>query len=162
MEAVRSYLVAIVAACMISVLASVLMRGSPLHKVVQLVGGILILLVAVSPLLSLDTEQLATRLEEFCASVEPDTAGMRQDVQSELARHIKQTCETYIEEKAAELGATVQAEVTLTQEEFPVPCGVTILGTLSPEQITALTDYLTNSLNIPSEQQEWKLYGKLD
>lgn len=159
MGTIRGYLISLVAACMIAVLASVLLHGSPINKFVRLIGGVLVLLVAVSPLLSVDTEQLSERLKEICAVNSFDTDEIAKKTHSALAEHIKQTTETYIENKAAELGAAIQAEVRLTNDEYPVPKKVRIIGTLSLEQIESLTAYLTDSLGIPQEQQEWKLYG---
>ena len=159
METVRSYLISLVAVCMIAVLASVLVHGSPINKFVRFIGGILVLLVAVSPLLSVDTEKLSERLKEICEANSFDTSAVEEKTHSVLSEHIKKTTETYIENKAAELGAAIQAEVTLTNDEYPVPHKVRILGTLTAEQISSLAAYLTDSLGIAPENQEWKLYG---
>lgn len=159
MDAIRTYLVSLVAACMIAVLATVLVQGSPIHKIVRLVAGVLVLLVAISPLLSIDTERLGQELERICSAHSFDTSAVEENSRSVLAEHIKRTTETYIENKAAELGAAIQAKVTLSEEEYPVPIGVTIIGTLSLEQVEALTGYLTESLAIAPQNQEWKLYG---
>lgn len=159
METVRSYLISLVAVCMLAVLASVLVHGSPIHKFVRFIGGILVLLVAVSPLLSVDTEKLSERLKEICEANSFNTSAVAENRYSVLSEHIKQTTETYIENKAAELGAAIQAEVTLTNDEYPVPDKVKIIGTLTAEQISSLAAYLTDSLGIAPEHQEWKLYG---
>lgn len=159
MDGIRSYLISVVAVSMISVLASVLVKSSPLQKVVRLVGGLLILLVAVTPLLRLDMKALGEKIEEFCGSENFDIAKVELQSQNQLALYIKQTTEAYIENKANELGAAIQAEVTLTNGEYPMPHGVTIIGTLNVEQIKALSAYLTDALNIAEENQEWKLYG---
>ena len=159
METIRGYLISLVAVCMIAVLASVLLHGSPINKFVRLIGGIRVLLVAVSPLLTVNTERLSERLEEICGSYAFDTDSVAEERRSFLSEHIMQTTETYIENKAAELGAANQAEVTLTNDEYPVPNKVKIIGTLTVEQIESLAAYLTDSLGIAPENQEWKLYG---
>ena len=110
MGGVKGYLVAIVAACMLTVVASVLVQKSPLKKIVRLIGGILILLVAVTPLLRLDLTQIVDILQNGEYSF--DTSDMEQKRQALLEDHIKQTTEAYIENEAARLGATVQAKVT--------------------------------------------------
>lgn len=159
METIRGYLISLVAVCMIAVLASVLLHGSPINKFVRLIGGILVLLVAVSPLLTVNTERLSERLEGICGTYAFDTDSVAEERRSFLSEHIMQTTETYIENKAAELGAAIQAEVTLTNDEYPVPNKVKIIGTLTVEQIESLAAYLTDSLGIAPENQEWKLYG---
>lgn len=159
MDALRSYLFSLVAACMIAALASVMVKGELPSKIVRLVGGVLVLLVALSPLLTIDTEKLAQALERICQASSFDTGAVAENSHTALAAHIKRTTETYIENKAAELGAAIQAEVTLDNGEYPVPNGVTIIGTLTSEQIIALRAYLTDSLAIAPENQEWRLYG---
>ena len=157
MEGIKGYLVAIVAACMLTVVASVLVQKSPLRKIVRLIGGILILLVAVTPLLRLDMSQIVEYLQGSEYSF--DTSAVEQTWQSQLSEHIKQTTETYIENEAGRLGATVQATVTLTEEEYPVPCHAVLIGTVDADQMEALSEYMETSLGIPRTEQEWRLYG---
>lgn len=157
MEGIKGYLVAIVAACMLTVVASVLVQKSPLRKIVRLIGGIMILLVAVTPLLRLDMSQIVDYLQGSEYSF--DTSAVKQTWQSQLSEHIKQTTETYIENEAGRLGATVQATVTLTEEEYPVPCHAVLIGTVDADQMEALSEYMETSLGIPRTEQEWKLYG---
>ena len=157
MEGIKGYLVAIVAACMLTVVASVLVQKSPLRKIVRLIGGILILLVAVTPLLRLDMSQIVEYLQGSEYSF--DTSAVEQTWQSQLSEHIKQTTETYIEQEAARLGATVQAKVTLTEEEYPVPYHAILIGSVNTGQMNALTAYMETCLGIARTEQEWRLYG---
>ena len=157
MEGIKGYLVAIVAACMLTVVASVLVQKSPLRKIARLIGGILILLVAVTPLLRLDMSHIVDFLQGSEYSF--DTSAVEQTWQSQLSEHIKQATETYIENEADRLGATVQTKVTLTEEEYPVPCHAVLIGTVDADQLEALSEYMETSLGIARTEQEWKLYG---
>ena len=157
MEGIKGYLVAIVAACMLTVVASVLVQKSPLRKIVRLIGGILVLLVAVTPLLRLDMSRIVEYLQGSEYSF--DTSAVEQTWHSQLSEHIKQTTETYIENEANRLGAAVQAKVTLTEEEYPVPCHAVLIGTVDADQMEALSEYMAASLGIPRTEQEWRLYG---
>ena len=159
MGAVREYLLRLVAVCMLAALAAVLVHSSPASRIVRLIGGVLVLLVAVSPLLSIDTQQLSRNLERICAEHSFDTSAVEENTHAALALHIKRTPETYIESKAASLGAAIQAKVEVSDDEQPVPERVTIIGTLTAEQTLVLRQYLTESLGIAPEKQEWKLYG---
>ena len=136
-----------------------LVRSSPASRIVRLIGGVLVLLVAVSPLLSINTQQLSRRLEQICTEHSFDTSAVEENTRAALASHIKRTTETYIENKAASLGAAIQARVIVSDDEQPVPERVTVIGTLTAEQTLALRQYLTESLGIAPEKQEWKLYG---
>lgn len=161
MDSVRSYLLSVVAVCMLAVLANVLVKQSSIQKVVRLITGLLIVLVVLAPLLSVDIEALG---EQLLALTEGsyDSAEVENNYQNRLRQNIKETTEQYIENKATELGAYIQAEVTLSDEEYPIPSHVRIIGSLNYEQIQALTGYLTNSLGIAPEQQEWKTYEILE
>lgn len=159
MESAREYLLAIVAACMIAVLANAMIRNRTVKRVVRFVGGILVILAVVTPLLSLDADRLTAYLDFVTEEYGFDSVRVEKTMQEQLALHIKQTTETYIEQKASELGATVQAEVTLDEGTYPVPVHATVVGTLTPEQMSGLAAFMQDSLGIPTEEQEWKGYG---
>ncbi|MDR0889360.1 MAG: stage III sporulation protein AF [Oscillospiraceae bacterium] len=158
MEAVREYLIALVAVSMIAVLANALVHGEKMQKIVRFVGGLLILLVAMSPILKINLTDLARRMEDFGQAQGFDNSEVSQNSQEMLAALIKQNTETYIVQKAASIGATVRAEVTLSNEEYPTPVAVVIIGTLSAQQLADMEQYLSSALGIPKENQEWKLY----
>ena len=142
MEAIRSYLTAVVAVSMIAVLASALAHGSRMERVVRFAAGLLALLVCVTPLLRLD-----------------DASGTDRTRQDMLRDLIRENTERTIEKQAEALGMLVRADVTLTEEEYPQPWSATLTGTLDPEQVRALSEFLSQSLGIPTERQTWKTYG---
>ena len=156
---VRGYLLAIVAACMITVLANAMLRNQTVKRVVRLVGGVLVILAVVTPLLSLSPERLMSELESVTSRYDFNTDAVEKTIQEQLEIHIKQTAETYIEQKASELGATVQAEVRLSDETYPVPVHAKIIGTVTPEQMAQLAEMMRDSLGISTEEQEWRPYG---
>lgn len=159
MEGIRNYLLSVVAVCMITVIAGVMIQKGSLQKIVRLIGGILVLLVAIRPLLTLDMEKISEYLQELNATYSFDTENIK-STQLELMRErVKASSEAYIEKKAKELGGMLQAEVTLSDGDYPVPVGVTLIGTLAPEQARAVSEYIETALNIPASLQEWRLYG---
>ena len=154
MEAIRSYLTAVVAVSMIAVLASALAHGSRMERVVRFAAGLLALLVCVTPLLRLDARTLTDVLEQAERALDYDASGTdrtRQDMLRDLIRENT--------EQAEALGMLVRADVTLTEEEYPQPWSATLTGTLDPEQVRALSEFLSQSLGIPTERQTWKTYG---
>lgn len=157
MAGIRSYFTAVVAICMIAVLVNVLVKQGSIQNVVRLVIGLLLVLVVLKPLGAIDLEALSLDLTgESLDLREPEQA-----YQEALRAHIKESTECYIEEYAKELGAYVQAEVTLSEDEYPVPAAVKIVGSLNEEQLEALYAYVTDSLGIAQENQEWKIYGTI-
>ena len=162
MNSIREYLISIVSVCMICVLAQQLLRREKMQKIIRFVGGVLILLTVVSPLLSFDADSLEDLWEKMSLQMDVTVEDLEESSKEALARHVKQTAENYIEEKARTLGATLQAEVVLSDEEYPTPFAVTLIGTVTSGQMQELTRYLSQDLGIAAERQEWKLYGETD
>lgn len=159
MDGVRSYLVSVVAVCMITVVADVLIRESAMKKIVRLIGGILILLVAIRPLLSLDMKTIGAYLDDINANYQFDADEIRRTQQDLLRQQVRQSAETYIENEAKTLGGTLQAEVTVSDEEYPVPVSVILIGSMPPEDAKTVSEYIETALGIPADRQEWRLYG---
>ena len=57
-----------------------------------------------------------------------DSDAVQQEYQARLRENIKRDTQHHIEEKAAELGAFVRAEVELSDAEYPVPVSVRLVG----------------------------------
>lgn len=159
MEGIRGYFLAIVAACMLAVLACALLKNSKMQRITKFIAGILILLTVATPLLRIDTAALAEKISELGRGSRFDTQEISKDYQTMLRALVKKNTQTYIEDKAQELGGIIQAEVTVGNGEYPAPEHVVLTGTMTPEQAQALESYIADSLGIPPEQQEWKLYG---
>ena len=156
MEAVQSYLLSVTAACLISVLACALVRQETVRKIVRFSSGLLILLVVIVPLLSLNMENISDIFRSF--RVQYDRSGAEETWHEQLSQHIKRTSEAYIEDKAAALGASIRAEVTLSDAEYPVPVHAKVTGVVSPQQRRALAEYMQTALDIAEEEQEWYIY----
>lgn len=156
MEAVREYLISIVAACMLSVAACAMVRQPLVQKAVRLIGGLLVLFVVAAPLVRLDFAALTEKLTISDGGFDAQTA--QEERHEAWKKHIKQTAEQYISDKAAELGATLRVTVEVSDDEIPVPVGVTLAGTANLAQRAQLEQYLAQELNINAEGQEWKLY----
>ncbi len=99
--------------------------------------------------------------EDYLKRYQPDEALIDEAVQDGQNRAealiTEQTC-AYILDKAAALGAEVQAEVTLAalSEHYAYPWAVTITGRWTQAQRRALSDYIAQTLGIPPERQTWE------
>ena len=112
-----------------------------------------------APLLRLDLTGLADRIAELGDRSGFSTQQVSKDYQTMLRALVKENTEKYIEAKAETLGGMVQAEVTVGNGETPMPESVILTGSMTPAQAQALEDYIRDSLGIPSDRQEWRLYG---
>lgn len=156
MEAVRSYLLSVTAACLLAAIASALVRGDSVRKLVRFAAGLLILAVVIMPLLRIDVDGLSEKIRAYRSSLSVPTE--ENDWDARFSALIKETSEAYIEEKAAALGAVVKAEVTLSEDDYPQPIGVRIVGILSSEQRRELAAYLETAFAVGADAQEWRVY----
>ena len=62
---IGAYLIAVTAACMLAVMADALVKSPPVRRVARLVGGLLILLTVLSPLVRLEARDLTEFVEGF-------------------------------------------------------------------------------------------------
>ena len=136
-----------------------LLKNSRIQKITRFIAGILILLTVSAPLLRLDLTGLADRIAELGDRSGFSTQQVSKDYQTMLRALVQANMEKYIEAKAAALGGIIQAEVTVGSGETPMPESVILTGSMTPAQAQALEDYIRDSLGIPSDRQEWRLYG---
>lgn len=152
------YLMRIVAAAMLVALAQSVLSAPRIKKIAALAGGAVLLLTVLSPLVSIDVGDVSFSIE----TLEPEAAeafsNMKTEWTEELNGIIKRTTETYILDKAEEVGAVISAEVTVTvcEQGYSYPSGVCIAGTASAGQKQTLTEYMEQELGIPAERQVWK------
>lgn len=156
MEALRDYLLSIVAVSLVGVLAVTLLRQDTMRRLARFVAGLLLLLTVARPLLGLGDLELEA--DSFTGAGEFSAEEAQARYREALERQVRGSAEQYIRDKAEALGATVQVEVRLSDGDPPAPWEVRIVGTLSAEQTAALADYITEAFGIPAARQEWKLY----
>jgi hypothetical protein len=68
---------------------------------------------------------------------------------------IKARSEAYILDKAAELALSVEVEVTLSNDEIPLPVSVRVSGKASNYAKSRLQAIITQDLGINKEHQVW-------
>ena len=72
-----------------------------------------------------------------------------------LAQFIKERTQSYILDKAQSLNAVLDVEVTLSDDEIPVPVKVCITGKVSPYARGRLENLIIEDLGIEKENQIW-------
>lgn len=154
MESVRSYLLSIVAVCICAAVAGVFVRTEMMGRTLRLISGVLILLVVLQPLTKVDLEKIAEKLRSGEVSAE----NLEFDAQEQLALQVKKSTEDYIEEYASAQGALLQAEVEVSGDTVPTPTKITLTGSVTLEQLSALSDYIETALGIGKNAQIWRIY----
>lgn len=154
--ALREYLMALVACALLAALASALLPEGAARRAVCFACGLLTLVCAVRPLLRIDTQTLARSISRL--EMEQDAARTGVEVKNRelVSAIIKEKCETYILDKAAQLDLALSAEVTIGGVDgYPYPTAVRLTGEPTPEQKLQLQRYIERELAIPKEEQTW-------
>ena len=143
----------------VSVLCAVVCRLSPKKgagRITRLSAGLLILISAFAPLMQVDLMESVRNLAENGAGDPLAATEIEIAAQSLYASYIKDFAESYILDKAQELGLTLTVDVECRREEtYPVPWACTIRGNISAERQEYFSSWMETELGIPRERQEW-------
>ena len=156
MEDIRNYLIRITAAALVcGIVGSLVEKKGSVGVTLKTMCGIFMTLTLLSPLVSIRLAELPELITG--SSLEADaliTQGKEysQDAMSDI---IMRRTEAYILEKAESVGADIRVEVKLDTAQIPVPCGVRIVGSISPYGKDRLQQIIKEELGIPVEEQIW-------
>ena len=119
-------------------------------------SGLLMLLLALTPLAELDYDSLAEAISRLELEKEEARTGIEIQNQELVASIISGRVQTYILDKASSLGMQISVELEMeTQAATPYPSGVTIRGAATPTQKQQLQTYLEQTFAIAPERQVW-------
>ena len=153
---IGAYLIAVTAACMLAVMVDALVKSPPVRRVARLVGGLLILLTVLSPLVRLEARDLTEFVEGFAQDANLDAEAVQTDYREQWAERVRELLEQNIEQQAASMGLTLRAEVVVRIGECPEPESVTLHGAAAPEEQMALQVYLVQTLGFGKERVFWE------
>ena len=157
MSAVKGYLLSVsVCAFLVSLMIAILPEGG-VKKVGNLIGALLMILAVVAPIAKIDVNRIAKSVTMFDMRTEEIRTGIEIQNRSVLSEVISERIETYILDKAEEIGVSISAEITLDEEGgYPYPVYVLIKGAVSEEDKVYLEYLIERDVGIPPERQEWR------
>lgn len=153
MALLREWLFSLVTVTVLLSLVQLLIPEGSLRRIAGFIGGLLLLVTLLQPLLRVDADQLDWDLRGYAQAVEQRKAELEQERQEQLAGLIAERTQAYILDKAASLGLSPQVWVQTQQgaEGIPIPFSVQLDIPQSP----ALAAYMERELGIPKERQVW-------
>lgn len=158
MDTIRSYILRIVAAALLcGICQSFFSSKNAAGAIVRMVTGLLLAITVLSPVVDLrigDLTGYLSGLQTYTDSIVEDGEEVGQ---RERAGIISEQCETYILDKAASLGLTLQVDVQLADDDFLRPKSITLKGSVSPYAKSILEEYIADSLGIPKDKQLWSI-----
>ena len=152
MESVRTYLLSVTAAAMISAVVSKLVTKGTAAGVIRMLCGGFMALVVLSPLVSVRLEDLDFYWTDVQAAGETFTDEGKRAAEEAISQRIRDQLATYILDKAGTMGAVLDVEVEL--DGF-MPCSVVLRGPVSPYTKAVLESYISDQLGIGKEAQHW-------
>lgn len=156
-EAIRNYLLSIVAVSLLAGIFSALVPRGSVHRTVTFLCGLAVILVTLGPIVQIDFDQIAQAMTQARVQAEEASEGVAIDNEELMSELIKEKAEAYIWDKAVSYGI-VPSEITVevnTEGDYPYPYSVEIRGTFTSDQQVRLTRDLEENLAIPSQRQEW-------
>lgn len=154
MEALRQYIISVVAAALICGIITGLFPKGAAREVMKLVCGLFLAYTVLRPMAGAELGNLEDLPFSFSSQGEAAAALGTQMAEESMAQFIKEETQAYILDKASKLGLTLEADVTLDEENIPV--AVTLRGQVSPYDRSRLERMLTQDLAIAKENLQWK------
>ena len=156
MDGIKSYLLSIIAAAIISgLILSFIGKKGTNAAVTKLLVGIFMAITVISPWTKLEIGTLT----DFFSNTELEASGIVMEGQrlatETMSSIIKSRTEAYILDKAAALGLEINADVTVAGTDPLLPDSVTLSGQASPYARTRLQQFIEQDLGIPEEKQLW-------
>ncbi len=153
----RTYLFSVCAAAVLTVLVPVLISHNRIRKTAEFAGGLLLLIVVLSPIVQLDLSEFRHVLSSYMLDTSVSFSVQNSAENDFVAERISQQCEEYILDKAEALGMSVEAKVYLGGDTpYLLPVRVSVRGWYSPWQKEQLSAAIVQDLGIPADQQEWE------
>ena len=155
MEHIREYLLSVTAAALVcGMIRSLAGEKGSIGGLVRLLCGIFLSLTVIRPLADIRLQEFSFFADEILDDARSAAEEGTDYAYSAMARHIKESCEAYILDKALLYDAHITAEVEIGGET-PVPVGCTIRGELSPYARQQLSRMLEDEIGIGEEDQHW-------
>ena len=158
-ELIRSWLLGITCAAMALALTEQLIPEGSVKRVCRLAGGLVMILVAISPILKADGLVLSvlTQYEADSGQVESELTRQQEILYEAI---IEEKTEAYISDKAKELGITCRVKVTVAWNEgIPQPHTVVLYGIREQAQMELLGEVIDAELGIPRSLQFYEENG---
>ncbi len=157
MDRIHTYLLAVTScAVLCGLMCSFFPKKNMLSEMIKLLCGLVMTIIFISPWTEFsfsDYNYLIDGLKVEASSASDEGKAFYNDTYRSI---IIEETQTYILDKALNLGLTVEALVELCDTDPPKPEIVVITGNASPILREKLTNQLSTDLDIPREQLIWK------
>lgn len=146
----RTWLLGIVCAAMITALAECLTPDGGVQRVCRLAGGLSLIMTVIAPLAVLDEVKLQEITSSYNLKADTYRAELQEEQDFLYESIIEENAAAYISDKAKEIGISCSVSVTAAWDEG-IPClhAVRVRGLWTAEQRELLHQVIESDLGIP-------------
>lgn len=155
MDALRQYIISVVAASVLCGILTGILHNGTAKELIKLLCGAFLAITLLRPVLDLKKIDLSDLLLSCVPDASQTVALGESHSREALCGIIKAETEAYILDKAEELGLSLEVEVALSDGDTPVPASVRLSGDAAPAARQQLETVLTKELGIQKENQLW-------
>lgn len=152
-ESLRTWLLGVVFTAFAAGLATECIPKGRMQAMTRIAGGALMVLALLRPLGAVDWDKTILSVDAASLQTQQQTEIYRTEHEKELSSIIAERLETYIWDKATELGLTCTVRVRVLCGESGVPLPETVQ--ISTAYDRALAVWLEEVVGIPAEKQIW-------
>lgn len=151
--ALRGWLTSIVVVTLLLSVAQTLVPTGSIRRVASFVGGLILLVALLRPVLGADLERLRLDLDGYEQALQEAREELASAGEMELTERIEERTAAYISDKADALGleVTVRVEAVAGPDGVSLPEKAELTGPYSQE----LADFMARELGIPAKRQVW-------
>lgn len=156
MDGLKNYLVAVCAASVLAAFLHTIVPGEKFKRILEFAGGVLLLLVVVSPVVHLEEREIGALFSQYISDSKQLAVNYHTDSREQMDQIITDRCTEYILDKAEMLGMAVSVTVRLDdQAAVSYPIGVTVDGEYTEMQKVQMSKILEQDIGISISEQEW-------
>lgn len=155
MDSMQEYAVSIIVVAFICSVLLGALQNSAAKGIIRVICGMVMTIAVAAPLCHIDLS-FPGRFDTTVAAEASAAAEEGKVISHEAWRGIiKQETESYILDKAKELGAGISVEISMSNGDPPLPEGAVIFGQVTPHVKRQLQEILQTQLGIAKESLEW-------
>lgn len=157
MDALRQYILSLIAAAILCGILSGWNSQSMTGSAQKLIAGLFLMITILRPVLSFQGVNLIDRISPYIQEGQLAAADGEKIYRQARVGLIKEEVEAYILDKAASLNLELQVDVVLSEDATLHPEKVIVSGKAMPYAKQQLEYFLESTLGIPKENQQWTM-----
>lgn len=156
MDSWKQYVLSIIVCSLSCTVISQILPDPGRKNMMHLIFGMALAISILRPFTKLDLVELMRIPEIDMTTADGYIADGERLAEEVMEGHIKDACESYIQNKAKTLGSDILVEITMDEEMIPVFSEIRGEGVSDVQK--ALQQVLMSDLGIPKENQKWIWY----